>query len=417
MVCTKPFKGVRYNLEKTLLKQVIAPPYDVIDESLRECLLSKSPYNVVAIDLPIGGEDKYEKAGELYRLWKENGILIKDHQPAYYIYEQEYEYNGKNYIRTGFIGVMKLEEFGKGKVFPHEKTLPGPKQDRFELMKATNANLSQIFGLYMDKENKLERIFSMAKKDMPIGSAVDIYGVKNSLWIVNDKESVDKITQFMTDKAVYIADGHHRYETAINYRNYMREKNGDDGTNDAGYEYVMTMFVNFYDEGLKIFPTHRVVDLPTSFDINEFFNKLEELFTITKLTDEKKSKFLDVESDMRIIMYINGEKYGIRVKDSVLDRLDAVYRKVNTYILQELVLKKLLDFTDEKLLKKQGIYFVQTEEEIKNLLTNSNRAAFVLKGMDIDVVRLVSENGLVMPQKSTYFYPKLQTGLVFNDLN
>lgn len=416
MVCTKPFKGVRYNLEKTLLKQVIAPPYDVIDDQLRECLLAKSPFNVVSIDLPKGGDDRYAIAGELYKSWKENRILIKDHDPCYYIYEQEYEYNGRNYIRTGFIGLLKLEEFGKGKVFPHEKTLPGPKQDRFELMKATNANLSQIFGLYLDNENRLERIFSMAKKNMPSASAVDIYGVKNSLWLVNDKESVDKINEFMKDKAVYIADGHHRYETAINFRNYMREMEGNKANEDSGYEYVMMMFVNFYDEGLKIFPTHRVIDLPDQFDFGDFMSKLDELFSVTKLTEEKKLKYLDVRGEIRIIMTFDGVDYGLRVKDSVVDRLDNVYRKVNTYVLQEVVLKNLLSFTDEKLLKKQGIYFVQTEDEIKNLLAQGNRISFMLKGIDIEVVREISENGAVMPQKSTYFYPKLQTGLVFNDL-
>lgn len=414
MVCVKPFRGVRYNLEKTLLKQVIAPPYDVIDSNLRDLLVGKSPFNIVQIDLPVG-EDKYKKAGDLYKNWKEAHVLIKDPSPSYYIYEQEYEYEGKTYIRTGFIGIMKLEELGKGKVFPHEKTLPGPKQDRFELMKATHANLSQIFGLYLDNENKLERLFSQAKKNIASASAVDIYGVKNSLWVVDDREMIEKISSFMQDKAVYIADGHHRYETAINYRNYMRELNSS-ATGDEGYEYVMMMFVNFYDEGLKIFPTHRVVDVGDDFDSVEFVNRLEELFTLSILTDEKKKRFLDVPGEIRMLMYLDGKIYGLRVKDSVLDRFDPVYRRIDPYILQEAVLKGLLGFDDDKLLKKQGIYFVQTEEEIKQLLSQKRRLAFVLNGISIDVVREISEQGKVMPQKSTYFYPKLQTGLVINEL-
>lgn len=415
MVCVKPFRGVRYNLEKTLLKQVIAPPYDVIDSAMREALLGKSPNNIVQIDLPVGGDDRYEKAGQIYRNWKENRILIKDPNPSYYIYEQEYEYDGKTYIRTGFVGLLKLEEFGKGKVFPHEKTLPGPKQDRFELMKATNANLSQIFGLYLDSENKLERLFSQAKKNIASASAVDIYGVKNSLWVVDDPEMIDKITVFMKERAVYIADGHHRYETAINYRNFMRESNPDH-TGEEGYEYVMMMFVNFYDEGLKIFPTHRVVDIPEGFNKNDFMNRLDEVFTLTKLSVDKKKRFMDVPGEIRMVMILDGELYGLRVKDSVLDRFDPVYRRIDPYILQEAVLKSILGFDDEKLLRKQGIYFVQTEEEINTLMRDKPRIAFILNGIDIDVVREVSENGKVMPQKSTYFYPKLQTGLVMNDL-
>ncbi len=415
MVCVKPFRGVRYNLEKTLLKQVIAPPYDVIDSAMRESLLGKSPYNIVQIDLPVGGDDRYEKAGQLYRNWKESKILIKDPNPSYYIYEQEYEYEGKTYIRTGFVGILKLEEFGKGKVFPHEKTLPGPKQDRFELMKATNANLSQIFGLYLDSENKLERLFSQAKKNIASASAVDIYGVKNSLWVVDDHEMIEKISSFMQERSIYIADGHHRYETAINFRNFMRENNPNH-TGDEGYEYVMMMFVNFYDEGLKIFPTHRVVDLPNGFDKNDFMNRLEEIFTVSKVGEDKKKKFMDVPGEIRMLMFLDGELFGLRVKDSVLDRFDPVYRRIDPYILQEAVLKSLLGFDDEKLLKKQGIYFVQTEEEIRSLLQDKSRVAFMLNGIDIDVVREISENGKVMPQKSTYFYPKLQTGLVMNDL-
>ncbi|MCX8084722.1 MAG: DUF1015 domain-containing protein [Calditerrivibrio sp.] len=415
MVCVKPFKGIRYNLEKTLLKQVIAPPYDVIDEGMRETLIGKSPYNIVQIDLPVGGDNRYRIAGELYRKWREDKILIKDPSPAFYVYEQEYEYGGKNYVRTGFIGLLKIEELGKGSVFPHEKTLPGPKQDRFELMKATNANLSQIFGLYLDSENKLERIFSLAKKNMASASAVDVYGVKNSIWVVDDPESIEKIINFMKDKAVYIADGHHRYETAINFRNYMREKNPT-GKGEEGYEYVMMMFVNFYDEGLKIFPTHRVVDLPEGFNYSEFMGRLEEEFSITELTEDKKWRFMDVPGEIRMLLVTRDSYFGLRVKDSVLDRYDPVFRRIDPYILQESVLKPLLEFTDEKLLKKQGICFVQTEEEIRELLASGNRIAFMLNGIDIEVVREVSESGLVMPQKSTYFYPKLQTGLVINDL-
>jgi len=414
MVCVKPFRGTRYNLEKTLLKQVIAPPYDVIDSAMREALIGKSPYNIVQIDLPVGGDDRYQKAGETYYNWKENKVLIKDPAPSYYIYEQEYDYDGKAYIRTGFVGILKLEEFGVGKVFPHEKTLPGPKQDRFELMKETNANLSQIFGLYLDGENRLERIFSQAKKNIPSASAVDIYGVKNSIWIVDDLEMIEKISSFMQDKAIYIADGHHRYETAINFRNYMREQNPT-STGEEGYEYVMMMFVNFYDEGLKIFPTHRVVDILEHFNKDEFINEIEKIFNVTKISEDKKKKFLDVSGEVRMLMILDGDIYGLRVKDSVIDRFDPIYRRIDPYILQEAVLKNILGFTDEKLLKKQGIYFVQTDEEISELLSDSRRIAFILKGIDIDVVREISENGKVMPQKSTYFYPKLQTGLVMYD--
>lgn len=415
MVFVKPFKGVRYNLEKSLLKNLIAPPYDVITEEMKESLLTKSPYNIVKLILP-EGEDKYEMAAKEYKEWKDKGILLKDQIPSFYIYEQEYEYNGTSYTRTGFVGLLKLEEFGKGKVFPHEKTLSGPKEDRFNLMKACRTNFSQIFGLYMDKENKLERVFSTVKKDMAVSSAVDIYGVKNTLWIVNDPEIIEKVEKFMLDKSVYIADGHHRYETALNFKKYMRELNGDDPESIKPYDYVMMMFVNFYDEGLKILPTHRVVKVDESFSEKEFKEKLKNYFTVKEITKEEKDSFLETDSNKKIVWKHMDKYYCLTLLDNVFERLHTVYRKVNTYILQEIVLKEALGMEEEKILRKEGIYFVQSEEEIDKLAKKFKVTSFLLKGIDIDIIREISENGLVMPQKSTYFYPKLQTGLVINEL-
>ncbi|MBZ4643251.1 MAG: hypothetical protein PWQ25_1877 [Deferribacteres bacterium] len=415
MVYVKPFKGVRYNLEKSLLKNVIAPPYDVISGEMREKLLTKSPYNIVKLILP-EGDDRYEKAAKEYKTWKEEGILVKDQVPAFYIYEQEYEYEGTTYVRTGFIGLLKLEELGKGKVFPHEKTLSGPKEDRFNLMKACRTNFSQIFGLYMDKENKLERVFSSVKKDMAVSSAVDIYGVKNTLWTVDDEELKEKIEKFMIDKAVYIADGHHRYETALNFKKYMRELNGDDPEDTKPYDYVMMMFVNFYDEGLKIFPTHRVIRIDENFDETAFLEKLKGYFNVKEIAFDEKDVFLKEDGDKKIIWKHKDKYYGLTVLDNVFEKLHPIYRKVNTYILQEIVLKEIMGFEEEKILRKDGIYFVQSEDEIEKLAKKYSVTSFLLKGIDIEIIRDISESGLVMPQKSTYFYPKLQTGLVINEL-
>lgn len=414
MVCVKPFRGVRYNLEKSLLKNVIAPPYDVISEEMRENLLSKSSFNVVKLILPTG-ENRYEQAAKDYKKWKDDNILQRDPEPSFYIYEQEYEYGGKTYVRTGFVGLLKLEELGKGKVFPHEKTLSGPKEDRLNLMKACKTNFSQVFGLYMDKENKLERIFSTIKKDMASSSAVDVYGVKNTLWVVKDNELIEKIKEFMKEKSVYIADGHHRYETALAYRNYMRSEDKDSENKEKPYDYIMMMFVNFYDEGLKIFPTHRAVELDENFNELEFLNELKKYFVVTNLLKEEKDKYFQEDGDKKIIFKFQNNYYGLVVKDDVYESLHPVYRKVNTYILQEVILKNILHFAEERILSKKGIYFVQSEDEIEKIAKDKKIAAFILKGIDIEVIRDISENGLVMPQKSTYFYPKLQTGLVINE--
>lgn len=415
MVTVKPFRGVRYNLEKALLKNVVSPPYDVISEEEKEAYKTKSPYNVVKLILP-EGEEKYVNASKIYNQWKSERVLIKDETPSYYVYEQEYQYEGKKYVRTGFIGLLKLEKFGTGKVFPHEKTLAGPKKDRFELMKACKANFSQIFGLYMDKENELEKIFSNAKKDMPVASAVDDEGVKNTLWIIQEQDIVNKISRFMSNKSIFIADGHHRYETALNLRDFLRKQNNDSADEIRPYDFVMMMFVNFYDEGLKIFPTHRVVGLDESSDEKELLNKLKNYFDIEVLEENNYGEFLKRDNHCNIVMLIDDKYYGLSIKDDNYEKLHPIYRKVDTYILQELILKGVLGMSEERLLNKEGITFVQSEEEVKKIVRRKKAIGFIMNGIPIDVVREISESGNVMPQKSTYFYPKLQTGLVFNDI-
>ncbi len=415
MVTVKPFRGVRYNLEKALLKNVVSPPYDVISEEEKEAYKTKSPYNVVKLILP-EGEEKYVNASKIYNQWKSERVLIKDETPSYYVYEQEYQYEGKKYVRTGFIGLLKLEKFGTGKVFPHEKTLAGPKKDRFELMKACKANFSQIFGLYMDKENELEKVFSNAKKDMPVASAVDDEGVKNTLWIIQEQDIVDKISRFMSNKSIFIADGHHRYETALNLRDFFRKQNNDSPDEVRPYDFVMMMFVNFYDEGLKIFPTHRVVDLDESSDEKELLKKLKNYFDMEMLEESNYRNFLKRDNHCNIVMLIDDKYYGLSIKDDNYEKLHPIYRKVDTYILQELIFKGVLGISEERLLNKEGITFVQSEEEVKKIVRKKKAVGFIMNGIPIDVVREISESGNVMPQKSTYFYPKLQTGLVFNDI-
>lgn len=415
MSIVRPFAGVRYNLEEVLLKSVVAPPYDVISPEMKQALKDKSPYNVVTLDLPDGADDKYDNAAALYKQYCDDKILVKDEKPSFYVYEQVYTYGGKEYVRTGFVGLLKLEELGKGSVYPHEKTLSGPKKDRFELMKACKTNFSQIFGLYMDKDNRMNLVFNEAKKNMPTASAMDEDGVRNTIWSVGGDNTVRMIEEFMKDKAIYIADGHHRYETALNYRDYARKQNADMENEEKPYDYVMMMFVNFYDEGLKIFPTHRVLEVDTAFSFEGFLEKLRFDFTIEKLPDAKAADTFvnDPAGGRSMALYYDNTYYGIKAHDEVIENLSQVYRKVDTYLLQEGIMKKFLDVTDERLLKKEGVYFVQTLEQIEKLAAGKKAVGFILKGVDIDIVREISESGMVMPQKSTYFYPKLQTGLVF----
>lgn len=418
MSIVRPFKGVRYNTEQVLLKNVITPPYDVISPEMRAAYVAKSPYNVALIDLPVGDENKYQVAGNLYRQWKEDGVLVKDTAKAFYLYEQIYEYGGKQYVRSGFVGILKLSEFGKGQVYPHEKTLSGPKIDRYELMKASRANFSQIFGLYQDSENRLSPIFNDIKKTMPSASAIDDAGVKHSVWTISDSDDINKIESFMRDKAIYIADGHHRYETALKYRDDMRAQEGLTEGEEKEYDYVMMMFVNFMDEGLKVFPTHRVIDVAENFDDNDFLNFASSSFNIIELSNQQEAEAFLSENDEAGVWVYYGRKgiWGMQLLQEKMESMHPVYRHVSTYLLEDLILKGYFKYSDERLLAKAGIHFIQTWDEINDYRKENTSVAFILNAEKMESIREVSENGLVMPQKSTYFYPKLATGLLFNDL-
>ncbi|MDR2884831.1 MAG: DUF1015 domain-containing protein [Deferribacteraceae bacterium] len=417
MAIVRPFKGVRYNLEKVLLKQVIAPPYDVISNEYRANLVNRSAYNVVNIDLPIG-EDRYVHAAQLYQSWLQDKVLIKEQTPSLYMYEQEYEYGGKSYIRTGFIGLLHLEDFGKGTVFPHEKTLAGPKKDRYDLMLECKANFSQIFGLYLDPTSQLNPIFDDCHEGMPIASAMDDDKVKHTIWPINDPESVNAIQNFMKDKAIYIADGHHRYETALMYRDTMRKKNNDDPAEAKPYDYVMMMFVNFYDPGLMVFPTHRAVDIPADFDMAGFKAKLSQTFSITPLAGlDAIDSFLAEHKDPGTIAMVTQDGiFGLLINQELLESLHPVYRNIDTYLLQKNIMESYLGIPEEQILAKKGIHFYQQPNEVKDFVDANSGIGFILKSVDVDTIRKVSESGLVMPQKSTYFYPKLATGLLINDI-
>ena len=419
MSIVRPFKGVRYNTDQVLLKNVITPPYDVITPEMRNAFVEKSKFNVCLIDLPTGEGDKYSVAGNLYRQWKDEEILVKDEVKSFYLYEQVYEYNGKEYVRTGFVGLLKLAEFGKGQVFPHEKTLAGPKVDRYELMKASKANFSQIFGLYVDDENRINPIFNQTKKTMAIYSAIDEDGVKHSIWPIDEEEDILKIESIMRDKSIYIADGHHRYETALKYRDDMRAEEGLNEGEEKPYDYVMMMFVNFEDEGLRVFPTHRVIDVNSDFSDSDFIKFAEKNFHVQKVSNrEEADKFLKDNNENSGSWVFNGLNgiYGMQLKEEVKESEHAVYREVSTYLLENLILKGYFNYTDELLLAKQGIHFIQSWEEIEDYKSKTSSVAFILNSETMESIRNVSENGLVMPQKSTYFYPKLATGLLFNDL-
>ena len=440
-----PFKGILYNKEKIRdMKDVVAPPYDVISPPEQEELYKRHENNVVRLilgkesDSDTPDNNRYTKAKDSFDSWQKNSILIKDAFPSIYVYSQEYhlgETEGfEKKRRLGFIALSKLENFGEGKIHPHENTLAKPKEDRLKLMQHCNANFSSIFGLFSDPSKRIDSVLKDYMRHSPLYDMVDDAGMRHTLWAIRDNRAIKIITSVMSDKQIFIADGHHRYETAINYRNEMRGKLPDFSGEEL-YNYVMMYFTNTNSEGLSILPIHRLVSNLSNFDKKKIIKKAGEFFNIEKLSlnesDEKTVK-QKLFSDMKergkkehiFGMYLGNDEYLLlTLKDEdVLDRLitnsrHPSWKKLDVTILHTLLIEKVLGVSEKNLAEQKNItYTISEDEAIKDVKAGKYQIALFLNPTKIEEVKDVATAGEKMPQKSTFFYPKLITGLVMNKL-
>ena len=440
-----PFKGILYNKEKIRdIKDVVAPPYDVISPAEQEELYKRHENNVVRLilgkesnsDTP--DNNRYTKARDSFDSWQRDSILIKDAFPSIYVYSQEYhlgETEGfEKKRRLGLIALSKLEDFGEGKIHPHENTLAKPKEDRLKLMQHCNANFSSIFGLFSDPSKRIDSVLKDYMRHSPLYDLVDDAGMRHTLWAIRDNRAIQIITSVMSDKQIFIADGHHRYETAINYRNEMRGKLPDFSGEEL-YNYVMMYFTNTNSEGLSILPIHRLVSNLSNFDKKKIVEKAGEFFNIEKLSfnesDEKTVKqklFSDIkergEKEHIFGMYLGNDEYLLlTLKDEdVLDRLitnsrHPSWKKLDVTILHTLLIEKVLRISEKNLAEQKNItYTISGDEAIKDVKAGKYQIALFLNPTKIEDVKDVAAAGEKMPQKSTFFYPKLITGLVMNKL-
>ncbi|OGW01222.1 MAG: hypothetical protein A2889_00520 [Nitrospinae bacterium RIFCSPLOWO2_01_FULL_39_10] len=440
-----PFKGILYNKEKIRdIKDVVAPPYDVISPAEQEELYKRHENNVVRLilgkesnsDTP--DNNRYTKARDSFDSWQRDSILIKDAFPSIYVYSQEYhlgETEGfEKKRRLGLIALSKLEDFGEGKIHPHENTLAKPKEDRLKLMQHCNANFSSIFGLFSDPSKRIDSVLKDYMRHSPLYDLVDDAGMRHTLWAIRDNRAIQIITSVMSDKQIFIADGHHRYETAINYRNEMRGKLPDFSGEEL-YNYVMMYFTNTNSEGLSILPIHRLVSNLSDFDKKKIVEKAGEFFNIEKLSfnesDEKTVKqklFSDIkergEKEHIFGMYLGNDEYLLlTLKDEdVLDRLitnsrHPSWKKLDVTILHTLLIEKVLRISEKNLAEQKNItYTISGDEAIKDVKAGKYQIALFLNPTKIEDVKDVAAAGEKMPQKSTFFYPKLITGLVMNKL-
>jgi len=428
MAKVHPFRGYRYNPEKVGdINRVVSPPYDKINDEEREDLANDSLYNIVRIILSKaaeGSKDKYEVAAKNLQDWIDEGVLQRDEEPGFYAYYQDYEAEGERKTRKGFIGLGEIES-GEG-VKAHEETMSGPKADRLRLLRATEANFGQIFMLYSDPENRVTELMDESIGDKPLLEAKDKYRNTHKLWKVGADDVISTIKEEMADKSLYIADGHHRYETALNFRNECREK-GWTSPETGGFDNRMMTFVNVDDPGLTILATHRLLHDLGDFKPHGVLDRAREHFSISRY-DKREDMLRKLDEDRG-----QAHTFGYRAKgdkaywsltlqdESVMDDLlpdkSEAWRRLDVSILHKLVLEQYLGIDEEALEEKRNLDYVRGRNDALDMLKEGGyQGAFIMNPTRIEQVKEVADRGEKMPQKSTDFYPKLLTGPVMHKL-
>ncbi|TMK40898.1 MAG: DUF1015 domain-containing protein [Actinobacteria bacterium] len=416
MADVEPLRALRYDLRVVgSLAEVIAPPYDVIDPAQRERLAARSPFNVVAIDLP-QGRDPYETAAEQLQEWRLTGAVVKDPEPALWALRQDYTGPGGDPLtRQGILCRVRVQDYGPGRIRPHERTHPGPKEDRLRLTRATRANLSPIFSLYSDPDLAAWRAIEPALSQAPEGEAVEDDGTQDRLWRIADPDAIAAVQTALADAELLIADGHHRYETA---RAYAEEVGGE-----GPHRYVLMCLVAMQDPGLTIFPTHRLVRGLDSGRQEALAEAIRRDFDISEVEQDQLAP--PPGPGPLQLGYIDAHFrrcYRLRLRDqSIADRAlhehSGPYRQLDAGVLEALLLKGALGLSDEDIAHLEGFgYARDTDEALELIRRREYDAAFVLRPTPVAQVQAVAESGESMPPKSTYFFPKLPTGLLFNPL-
>lgn len=401
-----PFRGICYNSVKVRGDDVVAPPYDLITPEMREELYARSPYNAVRVDFgeELEGdgeqENRYSRAAASLEQWRKEGILTRPERPVYYAYRMDYG-GGKSLM--GFFGLFRLAELGDG-VYPHEATHTKPKNDRLALMQATGANTSPIFSLYSAPGDDVSGVLDKATSTGPCLQATDHDGTVHSMWIIDGPEDVRKIGEGLSGAPIFIADGHHRYETALDYQGAMRQGTPE-AREDEPFDYVLMFFADIGDSGVTVLPTHRIVTV----DVDAMLGNLQDHFDILELSPD--ADIIDVikGKDHTFGLYAGGRRYSLRCICEDLPRVHSALKKLDAVILHKMVFGRLLDVGN-------WAYEMAYEKALSMVDNGEYDAAFFLNPTPVREVEEVALSGQRMPPKSTYFYPKVQTGFVMNDL-
>ena len=426
-----PFKGTHFDGAKVGdFTSVTTLPYDRVTRELQDKYYGASDYNIVRIikgrECPDDGErsNVYTRAGDMLRQWLESGILVEDARPAIYVYHQEFKApDGQTFVRKGMTVLVELEDYSSGKVKPHERTLSAPKEDRFKLLTHTDTHFGQIFQLYPDDENKVMGLLDPHTERAPdMLARNEEEDVVHKMWAVTDPETIVAVQREMEDRPLFIADGHHRYETAINYRNHrLLEYTGGESTQNP--RNAMVTMVGMSDPGLVVLPTHRVVHSLDDFNVQDFLQRLDGFFIVEKRTDRSAvlaslTELADDPTTHVFGLYHTGEFWFLRLKDAKImnklapDRSDA-WRSLDVAILHEVILEHILGITKEAQAAKTNLNYERYPDiAIERVDKGTHQLVLFMNPTKLAQIRDVAGKGEVMPQKSTDFYPKLITGLV-----
>ncbi len=443
MAVIAPFKGLTYNFHtRQDLASLVAPPYDVITEEQQESYYQRDPHNVIRLILAkkkTGDSDwdnQYTRAADCLLRWESDGTLIRADQPCIYVTSLTYSPGGQEPPRTrwGIIALVRIEEEGSREILPHERTFSAHRDDRLRLMRACNAQLSQIFGLFEDPDN---RIFDIYKKaiDSPPQIAFELEdGAKHQVWILQDPRLFEWLAHTMLRMPILIADGHHRYETSRNFRNIMRARYGRRPANRS-YEYTMMYLSNMNDKGLTILPSHRLIRSVPDFRIEPFLKRIEQWFHIKKFALPLPTAFGESGAireklkgagtkNTSLAFYQHGsQEYYLfslneGARDKMGDDLHPSLKKLDVLVLSRFILQKGLGFSREDLDDEKRFHYQSNmETAISQVESGDYQMTFMLNPTQVDHVKEIAGNSLVMPRKSTYFYPKALSGMVFNKID
>lgn len=419
MADVRAFRGLRYSLERVRMADVVAPPYDVISPSEKERLKARSSYNVVRLILPDGDGDKYARAARLLDEWTRQGVLRRESFPALYFCRHTFQVYGQTLVRTGLMAAVKLEPFGRGAIFPHESTLSAPKEDRMRLLRATRTNLSPVFSLFSDRTGGVRQIQAQVVKAPPTFVLQEESGLCE-FWMVSDRGVIDRLSALLAPSPLFIADGHHRYETALSYLDDLRRE----GNCSSSAEAVMMLCVAMEDPGLAVLPTHRLLKAGVGPGWRGLLEALRADFETVPVTDGIEGALAEPETTLgRFVLYgPQHQAWSLTLKEGFdLKTVDPDqspdWCRLDVAILQRRVFQPLLSLSLERLTGSDLVgYSHDLGETTRRVEEGSYASAFLMRPTPVGAVAAVANRLEKMPPKSTFFYPKALTGLVLRPL-